>query len=317
MKILLVDDEREVGALLGLTLRRLGHVPVLALDPRDALQMLTPDVDAVVTDIEMPGMDGVELARRIKDIDADMPIAFCTGSDPSEDTNRAAAEIGAVFPKVVNATQAHELLARLRRAPRDRGAASRGEKRHRTRVAVSYGNATEFAAQYTENLSNGGLFVRGAKGLAPGQEVVVEIELPGQGEFEVNASVAFVREPSRTVAGGAGLKITSGPLDYFEALTRYFHRLCRRALFTVLTGDDQCRAALESAGYNVEDLPPPSGLLEAIAACESPVVGVIVLRRDEAAYEAASASLATPDLVRGIDFMEELDIHISELDQVL
>ena len=100
MKILVVDDEQSFGALLGHTLKRLGHKPVVATHPEDALELLTPDVDAVITDIDMPVMSGVELAQAIRAQYEEMPIAFCTGSAPEGRAVREAGEIGTVLPKV-------------------------------------------------------------------------------------------------------------------------------------------------------------------------------------------------------------------------
>ncbi len=100
VRILVVDDEYECGVLLSRLLRRLGHDPVVALDPEDALAMLDDDVVAVITDIDMPGMNGVELAKQIKARRSDMPITFCTGSDPDSELARGAAHIGPVLPKV-------------------------------------------------------------------------------------------------------------------------------------------------------------------------------------------------------------------------
>ncbi|MBI4509241.1 MAG: response regulator [Deltaproteobacteria bacterium] len=100
VRILVVDDERGFGSLLGRTLRRLGHEAVLAYHPFDAIEMLDPSVDAVITDIDMPNMDGVQLAQQIRRRFSDMPIAFCTGSDPEDSVVRKASEIGRVFPKI-------------------------------------------------------------------------------------------------------------------------------------------------------------------------------------------------------------------------
>ncbi len=110
MKILVVDDEVVAGASLGNALRHLGHVPVLACHPHDALDLLALDVDAVVTDIEMPEMNGVELARAIREKYADLPIVFCTGSDPTESIVQEAASIGTVYSKAWTLATVRELI---------------------------------------------------------------------------------------------------------------------------------------------------------------------------------------------------------------
>ena len=103
MRILVVDDEREYGLLMFKLLERLGHDPVIAFDPEQALSIASDSahpIAGVITDIEMPGMTGVDLARAIRDeVDSEMPIAFCTGSDPSDDVAQAAATIGPVLAK--------------------------------------------------------------------------------------------------------------------------------------------------------------------------------------------------------------------------
>ncbi|RMH44033.1 MAG: response regulator [Deltaproteobacteria bacterium] len=115
MKILVVDDEHSFGRLLGHTLKRLGHKPVLATHPRDALDQLAPDIDAVITDIDMPEMSGVDLARAILARDEAMPIAFCTGSAPEGRARSEAAALGRVLPKVWTVADVKDVVEDLRR----------------------------------------------------------------------------------------------------------------------------------------------------------------------------------------------------------
>lgn len=117
MRILVVDDERDYGFLLFNILARMGHDPVLAFDAEEALAILddrASSVRGVITDIDMPGMTGVQLAERIHErIDRDMPIAFCTGSDPGAATTKRAASIGPVLTKGGSLVSAREVIAQM------------------------------------------------------------------------------------------------------------------------------------------------------------------------------------------------------------
>ncbi len=322
MKILVVDDEYELAALLGIALRRLGHVPLLAINPEDALSLVTPDIEAVIMDIDMPVMSGVEMARILRAKRADLPIVFCTSSDPSDADCVEAASIGKVLPKVCSRDDAARVVDYLtgERVALDADAQTR-EKRYRARIGVRFDSAREFEREYTENLSKGGMFVRGADSLQPEQEVQVELELPGSGTVEVSARVAFVMDELRARRcgrqAGAGLMITEGPAGFQDALSGYLHCLERRRNFVVFAADDLCRSVLLEAGYCVLEAPPPNELVAAIARCEAPVVGVVVPRCDEPAYAREARAAGDPELVHGIDYVEELDESIAVFDQVL
>lgn len=115
LHILVVDDDPSCARLLERALRRLGHDAEIALHPDDALEMLrSGGFDAVITDIDMPGMNGVELARQIR-TSSDVPIAFCTGSTRGTHDLVAAAEYGAVFPKVSRDPDVAAVVDELRR----------------------------------------------------------------------------------------------------------------------------------------------------------------------------------------------------------
>jgi DNA-binding response OmpR family regulator len=65
--VLIADDEVDHRDLLTLALRRLGYDVVTAEDVPQALAALAAgDVDAVLTDVRMPGGSGIELCRRIR-----------------------------------------------------------------------------------------------------------------------------------------------------------------------------------------------------------------------------------------------------------
>ena len=79
-RILIADDDSGVAQLLGHLMRREGLTPLLAKDGIEALQMVrAEDPDVLLADIRMPGMDGLELMRKAKDLDPELPVILITG----------------------------------------------------------------------------------------------------------------------------------------------------------------------------------------------------------------------------------------------
>ena len=99
-RILVVDDEPDLEALVVQKFRhqiREGALVFLfAHDGVEALKLLqaTPDIDMVITDINMPGMSGLELLPKAKAARPDVPIIMITAYGDAE-TKRKALEGGA------------------------------------------------------------------------------------------------------------------------------------------------------------------------------------------------------------------------------
>lgn len=75
MKILVVDDDKEIVQLLEIYVRNEGYEPIAAYNGKDALTKLntTPDMGLVILDLMMPEMDGMEVIKRIRK-DSSIPI---------------------------------------------------------------------------------------------------------------------------------------------------------------------------------------------------------------------------------------------------
>ncbi len=86
-RLLVVDDDRGVRLALARALTRFDYDVVLAADGPDALDQLAsdPDIAAVVSDLDMAPMDGVELGRRARQYRPALPIVFVTGRPRSVD----------------------------------------------------------------------------------------------------------------------------------------------------------------------------------------------------------------------------------------
>ena len=77
--ILIVDDEKNYTAVLSVVLEEEGYETYTANSAAGALDILkVEDVDLVVTDMKMPGMDGLELLGRIKQTWPDIPVIMMT-----------------------------------------------------------------------------------------------------------------------------------------------------------------------------------------------------------------------------------------------
>ncbi len=79
-RVLIADDEPEIGQTLGRLLHRNGLTPLLARDGKEALQLIRAgDPDVLLVDIKMPGMDGLELMRQVRELNPDLPVILITG----------------------------------------------------------------------------------------------------------------------------------------------------------------------------------------------------------------------------------------------
>ena len=126
MRILVVDDEPAVRDSLRRALQLEGYEVELAGDGQEALDMLSENgVDAVLLDVSMPKLDGLEACRRLRSGGNGLPVLMLTARD--EVSDRVAGLDAGADDYVVKPFALEELLARLRALLRRAGPADDGD----------------------------------------------------------------------------------------------------------------------------------------------------------------------------------------------
>ncbi len=78
-RILVVDDEEPIRLLYQEELREAGYEVEVAADGKQALRAVEHQrPDLMTIDIKMPGMDGIELLRKVRTMHRDLPIIICS-----------------------------------------------------------------------------------------------------------------------------------------------------------------------------------------------------------------------------------------------
>jgi CheY-like chemotaxis protein len=118
-KVLVVDDDPVVGKSFNRVLTdEKGYIVVTAKNAHEALKRIREEsYDVVFTDIKMPGMDGVELAERVKSRQPWIPVVIVTGYGTVDNEDRAkAAGVSAFLRKPLSPEMieesAHDALMR-------------------------------------------------------------------------------------------------------------------------------------------------------------------------------------------------------------
>ena len=89
-RILVVDDSKEARDLAGQCLRDHGMIPVYASNGREAVVLIEQQPpDAVLTDLHMPEMDGLELVRFVRSHYAGLPVVLMTSQGSEESAVKA------------------------------------------------------------------------------------------------------------------------------------------------------------------------------------------------------------------------------------
>ena len=114
MKILVVDDERAVRESLRRALELEGYEIELAADGNEALDRLesASEPDAMILDLLMPGVDGLEVCRRLRGTGSKLPVLMLTARTEIE--NRVAGLDAGADDYVTKPFALEELLARVR-----------------------------------------------------------------------------------------------------------------------------------------------------------------------------------------------------------
>ena len=113
--VLIVDDDPALSEGLSEALTDLGHTPQTASSGREGLATLSEKVDAVLLDLNMPGMDGIEVLRRIRSQESPPAVVVLTAFASAENTIEAM-RLGA-FDHLTKPIGRDELKALLERLP--------------------------------------------------------------------------------------------------------------------------------------------------------------------------------------------------------
>ena len=80
LKVLLIDDEESIRKLVGLYLSSKGYEVITAADGQGGIDLFTRETPSIVlTDIKMPGIDGIEVLKRIKQVSPETEVIVITG----------------------------------------------------------------------------------------------------------------------------------------------------------------------------------------------------------------------------------------------
>lgn len=112
IEILLVDDEKDFIATMEFWLKSQGYKVKTTFSGQDALEIIKKQAPNIVfLDIGMPGMDGIDTLRKIRELDIDLPVVMITAHGTDE--NRDAAyklKANAFFDKTKDFYEADHII---------------------------------------------------------------------------------------------------------------------------------------------------------------------------------------------------------------
>ena len=113
--ILTVDDSASVRQMVKFTLVDAGYTVIEAVDGKDALAKLTRPVNLVITDLNMPNLDGIGLIRRLRANPACKGIPIVMLTTESQDARKQEGKAAGATGWIVKPFATQQLLAGVKR----------------------------------------------------------------------------------------------------------------------------------------------------------------------------------------------------------
>ena len=179
-RILIVDDDEKMAMTLARVVSQDGHRAVTALSGHEGLRMIAEHaLDLDITDIVMPGMDGISFVRSLKAIDPTLPVIMVTGYGSIDSAVEAMRE--GAFHYLTKPVRMRELLMYVAKALDSREALAENrylkeqlQKRYRHETLIGRSQAMREVMKLTEQVapSTATVLITGETGT--GKEVVAE-----------------------------------------------------------------------------------------------------------------------------------------------
>ncbi len=242
---LVVDDERFFLTILGdFVAQHLGMRPVLVEDAATALGLVDAEqIDLVLLDILMPGMDGLEALRRIKDRHPSLPVIMVTATSTIDHVVAALREGADDFVrKPVDLDElalcVHRALNKNRVAklppPPPRDAASERRRWPRVRMRTQTPAQLQLRDVNLIDLSLSGALVEHVEPIRPGEIYRLALTLEGQSVQVLARAMRVFASHRVTVAGGerqvvyrTGLEFVGLKKEAASLLNGYIERLLK------------------------------------------------------------------------------------------
>lgn len=113
VKILVVDDDKNIRKLLSVVFEREGFSVLLAADGQQALELMDKEVvDLVIVDVMMPHLDGYEFTESIRAVNNNLPIIMVSAKQLSEDRKKGF--LVGIDDFMVKPVDTEELVLRVR-----------------------------------------------------------------------------------------------------------------------------------------------------------------------------------------------------------
>ena len=109
--ILTVDDSASVRQMVGFTLRTASYDVAEAIDGCDALSRLTEDIQLIITDLNMPRMNGIELIKQIRTNSKHKFVPILVLTTESQATKKQEAKSAGATGWIVKPFKPEQLLA--------------------------------------------------------------------------------------------------------------------------------------------------------------------------------------------------------------
>jgi DNA-binding NtrC family response regulator len=114
MKVLLVDDESKFAVMLSKRLNLRGIDTDYVHTGKDALEMVGQNrYDVVILDVKMPGISGIELQRRLMDMDPALKTILLTGHGSHDDFKAGSAEAVCYLSKPLKIEKLLQILHQI------------------------------------------------------------------------------------------------------------------------------------------------------------------------------------------------------------
>lgn len=196
-KVLIADDEKDIVEMLSAFFTGKGYDILTAYNGEEILRKIEKQPDIILLDVNMPGMDGFEVCRRVRDY-VSCPILFLTARIEDADKVKGFSVGGDDY--VVKPFSLMELEARIQ-------AHLRREARHQNQAKVKFSG--ELLVDYSERV----VYVNGyAAGLAKKEFDIVELLSQNAGQVLIKKE--FMKRSGDMTARGTAVLLPSISAGY-------------------------------------------------------------------------------------------------------